>query len=155
MKRRKKRRNSDNFIRNVLIVFGIVLSSLIAMVIFFNITSDDLKYKDFPKIGSYEEVNQIQDETYLLYFYSETCPYCNQIKNRSLNFFEEHKDDLPVYLLDADKIRGSKDSLNLPFGESLKSTPTLMIVQNGIIIDFLVGTIEITDYYDGFSQNSD
>jgi len=54
-------------------------------------------------------------------------------------------------LLDADRIRGSKDSLNLPYGESLKSTPTLMVVQNGIIIDFLVGTIEITEYYDGFS----
>ncbi|MGS0973281.1 MAG: thioredoxin family protein [Candidatus Izemoplasmataceae bacterium] len=93
----------------------------------------------------------MQDETYLLYFYSETCPYCNQIKDRSLNFFEEHKDELPVYLLDADRIRGSKDSLNLPYGESLKSTPTLMVVQNGIIIDFLVGTIEITEYYDGFS----
>ncbi len=150
MKRRKKRRNSDKFIRNVLITFGIVLSSLVALLVILNITSDDLKYKDFPKISSYEDVNQIQDETYLLYFYSETCPYCNQIKDRSLNFFEEHKDDLPVYLLDADRIRGSKDSLNLPFGESLKSTPTLMVVQNGIIIDFLVGTIEITEYYDGF-----
>jgi len=150
MKRRKKRRNSDKFIRNVLITFGIVLSSLVALLVIINITSDDLKYKDFPKISSYEDVNQIQDETYLLYFYSETCPYCNQIKDRSLNFFEEHKDDLPVYLLDADRIRGSKDSLNLPFGESLKSTPTLMVVQNGIIIDFLVGTIEITEYYDGF-----
>lgn len=151
MKRRKKRRNSDKFIRNAFIIFGIVLSSLVALLVILNITSDDLKYKDFPKISSYEEVNQIQDETYLLYFYSETCPYCNQIKDRSLNFFEEHKDDLPVYLLDADRIRGSKDSLNLPFGESLKSTPTLMVVQNGIIIDFLVGTIEITEYYDRFS----
>jgi len=151
MKRRKKRRNSDKFIRNAFIIFGIVLSSLVALLVILNITSDDLKYKDFPKISSYEEVNQIQDDTYLLYFYSETCSYCNQIKDRSLNFFEEHKDDLPVYLLDADRIRGSKDSLNLPFGESLKSTPTLMVVQNGIIIDFLVGTIEITEYYDGFS----
>ena len=150
MKRRKKRRNSDKFIRNAFIIFGIVLSSLVALLVILNITSDDLKYKDFPKISSYEEVNQIQDDTYLLYFYSETCSYCNQIKDRSLNFFEEHKDDLPVYLLDADRIRGSKDSLNLPFGESLKSTPTLMVVQNGIIIDFLVGTIEITEYYDGF-----
>jgi hypothetical protein len=59
-------------------------------------------------------------------------------------------DTLPVYMMDADRINGSKDSLNLPPGASLRSTPTLMLVENGIITKFLVGTEEITTFYNGY-----
>lgn len=55
-------------------------------------------------------------------------------------------------MLDADRIRGSKDSLNLPFGESLSSTPTLMVVEYGIITQFLVGTVEIQNYYEEYNK---
>jgi thiol-disulfide isomerase/thioredoxin len=152
MAKKRKRRSKDNFIRNVLIVFGSMLVILIGMLIIYNITSDELKYKDFENVSSYEEVKNISDQKYLLYFYSDSCPYCQQIKAASLNFFDENKDELPVYMLDADRIRGSKDSLNLPFGESLSSTPTLMVVENGIITQFLVGTVEIQNYYDNYGK---
>jgi hypothetical protein len=150
MAKKRKRRSKDNFIRNVLIVFGSMFVLLIGMLINYNITSDKLKYKYFEHVSSYEEVKNISNQKYLLYLHSDSCHFCQQVKSTSLNFFYENKDELPVYMLDTDRIRGSKDILNLPFGEILNSTPTLIIVENGIITQFLIGTVEIQNFYNEY-----
>lgn len=146
----KNRKSSDNLIRNILIVFGSIFTILIVSLIIFNVTSEELKYSDFKEVKSYNEISTIQDQKYLLYFYSESCGACQSIKTQSLNFFNENEKDLPVYMIDANRISGTKDSLDLPESKTLTSTPTLMVVENGIIIKFLVGTEEIALFYNEF-----
>lgn len=43
MTKKRRRRSKDNFIRNVLIVFGSMFVLLIGMLIIYNTTSDELK----------------------------------------------------------------------------------------------------------------
>ena len=150
--KRKRKSSKDTFLKKALVSFGVIFAILVGSLIFANATSDALDYKDFEILDAYEDVRKIEDEKYLLYFYSEACVYCQQIEQVSLNFFEENKENLPVYLIDADRVRGSKDSLNIPYGESLKSTPTLMVVENYQITKFLVGTEEIKDYYENYNK---
>lgn len=149
---KKKKRNSDNFIRNVVIGFGSIFTVLILSIILINSSSEELKYNDFQEVKSYNQIESIQAQKFLLYFYSESCGACQKIKTQSLNFFDEYKNELPVYMMDASSISGSMDSLVLPPGDVLNSTPTLMVVENGVIVNFYVGTEEIGSYYNEFSK---
>jgi thiol-disulfide isomerase/thioredoxin len=148
--KKRKQKSKDNFIKKVSIVFAALLGIMTVTVVILNQTSDTLDYKSFQAVDSYEKVNEIEDQKFSLYFYSESCGACQSIKNTSLSFFDDNRDNLPVYMLDASTIRGSRDSLDLPQGESLTSTPTLMIVEYGVIVQFLVGTVEIQDYIDNY-----
>lgn len=148
--KKRKQKSKDNFIKKVSIVFAALLGIMTVTVVILNQTSDTLDYKSFQEVDSYEKVNEIEDQKFSLYFYSESCGACKSIKNSSLSFFDDNRDNLPVYMLDASTIRGSRDSLDLPQGESLTSTPTLMIVEYGVIVQFLVGTVEIQDYIDNY-----
>lgn len=149
---RKKHRKSDHFFRNVLIGFGTIFLTLIVLIIVFEASSEELKYSSFDEINNYDDIYSIDDQKFLLYFYSESCGACQNIKTSSLSFFKQYEDDLPVYMMDATRIKGSKDILILPFGEELTSTPTLMVVENGIITEFYIGTVEISNFYSSFQE---
>ncbi len=104
------------------------------------------EYSDFNSLNDYNEVLS-QDSSYLVYYYNITCGACARIKDTVLEFAADNTTEYNFYLLHSPDVTGDRQTI-LFEGESLASTPTLMVIENGVIIGFYNGTIEIGDYLD-------
>lgn len=148
------RRKKDNFARNVLVGFALILSVLIATVIILN-NNDDTKdsYSDFSKIKDFSDIGNQDSDLYGVYFYSETCGACISIKDNTMQFGSDNLLDLELFMLDANTTTGDRSTINLG-GNGMDSTPTLLIYKNNILVNYYVGTNEITDFYDAVKNET-
>ena len=142
-----QKQNQDKFLSRLIIGFAIVLIAAIAVVVIGNKVSASYEYEDFTQVGNYQAMGSLPDDAYAVYFYSKTCGACKSIKFKTLEFATENKIDLPVYLLDSAQTSGSRTLISGPTGQSLDATPTLMIFSNDIMVQFIVGADQITDFY--------
>ncbi len=144
------KKNEDNFLRNVLIVFGSLFIVLMAVMIYYNVTTVDYEYEDFDQVGYYDDIAIQEEDTYAVYYYSPTCGACITIKDAVLEFAKENELGMKVYLLEyestSERIAGSKQGISGPNNERLTSTPTLMIFQDGEMIEFMVNTNNISEF---------
>ena len=134
------KKKQDNFMRNIFIGFGVIFIILMAVFVYMRITEP--KYTDFEQVGNYAVADNMPEDQYAVYFYSETCPSCESIKNGMLKFANNNDLGLKFYLMDAGQTYG--DRLNEIPG--LTSTPTLIIYQNRQMVDFIVGSDNITEF---------
>ena len=96
--------------------------------------------------------NQDEDD-YLVYFYSERCGYCNEIKQDVLKFYLQEY--MPMYFVctDYDVVVGPRSDLTgvdsiedfFIFG-----TPFLARLKQHIVFNYYVGVSEIRDYISTF-----
>lgn len=144
------RKKEDNFLRNVLIVFGSVFVILLGVMIYYNITA--LDYDDFEQLGTYDVIAEQDEELYAVYYYSTSCGACASIKEKLLKFAKENELGMKVYLMGYEVTfedeQDSRDLIIGPAGEELTSFPTLMVYQDGEMIEFLVNTTNITNFMD-------
>lgn len=148
------KRKNDNFARNTLISFAVVLVLLVIGVVVLN-NSGDIKnsYSDFRRINDYSEVSDQDSELYGVYFYSETCGACISIKDKIMQFGSSNLLNLELFMLDANATTGDRSVINLG-GDGMNSTPTLLIYKNNILVNYYVGTNEITDFYDAVKNET-
>jgi thioredoxin-related protein len=112
----------------------------------------ELEYNDFEFLSHFDNALLKEEATYLLYFYSETCGHCQNIKVDVLQFINEHQDTIKVYLVDARTVEGSHLSLDLGDGETLSGTPTLVVVEGGTVTEYFVGTPDILGYIETYTE---
>lgn len=146
---KKHRKKEDNFLRNVLIIFGSVFVILMGVMIYYNITA--LDYDDFEQLGEYSEVAIQDEDLYAVYYYSTSCGACASIKEEILKFAKENELGMKLYLLGYEVTARDNVARALivgPNDETLSSFPTLMIYQDGEMIEFLVNTTNITAFMD-------
>lgn len=134
------KKKQDKFVRNIFIGFGVVFFLMFSIFLYMKITEPS--YSDFTQVGDYADIENMLEDTYAVYFYSETCPACNSIKSGFLKFAEENDLELKVYLLDLATTSGDRLAEN----PALTSTPTLMIIQDGQIVDFIVSSDSIQTF---------
>ena len=156
------KKKQDNFLRNVLIGFGSVFVVLFAVMLYFNIT--ELKYDDFEQVGTYDDVAKMPEDVYAVYYYSTSCGACNTIKSTVLDFAEENALGLKVYMLGHEQtsevIPGARSRILDPAGPTetttgyLSSTPTLIVFQDGEIIEFIIGGNNIPDFIESVNNGS-
>lgn len=103
-----------------------------------------LEYFMFSALNDYSEI-LIQDGSYMVYYYSETCGACASFKETMLTFADEDTSEYDFYLMHAPDLTGERSSVVLGDG-GLTGTPTLMIIENGVIVEYYLGTLEIGDY---------
>lgn len=96
---------------------------------------------------------QVEDD-YLVYFYSERCGYCNEIKQDVLSFYLELKPVMYFVCTDLDAIFGpSKDLKGIDNIDDfyIFGTPFLLRVYTHQVEDYYVGKNQILDYINLFS----
>ena len=129
-----KRKSSDKFVTKIIIGFGVAFVVLVAALLIYNATK--LKYEDFEHVTSFSEVLNQTEDKYLVYYYSESCGYCKQIKDEVLDFATENNGNLKVYLVDAYDVDGTTIP---PF---TGGTPTMALVEDGSITDSFTGAVQ-------------
>lgn len=131
------RSNGDKFLLKVSLIFGGVFVVLIAALLIYNATKVTHEYEDFDAITDFSEVLKQDEDKYLIYYYSESCGYCQQIKDTVLDFAFENNADMKVYLVDAYNVEGDTN----PF-EGL-GTPSMFVVEDGAITATFRGASDI------------
>jgi thiol-disulfide isomerase/thioredoxin len=144
----------DRFLRNVLIGTSLLFVALIFSIILMK-DNNTIKssYSDFNKINDYSEVSTQENSIYGVYFYSEKCGACISIKEDTISFANNNKLNMQLYMLDAQTTSGDRNNINLN-GNTMSSTPTLLIYENNVLIKFYIGTIEITDFYEAVKSET-
>ena len=141
----------DHFIRNILIGFaGVFVLIILTLVIVNNDSELKDSYSDFTRIIEYSEASRQENELYGVYFYSETCGACISIKEETFQFGTNNNLQIDLFMMDAQRTTGNRSDINLN-GNSLNSTPTLLIYKNNSLVDYFVGTTEITNFYEAVS----
>ena len=82
----------------------------------------------------------------LIYHYSETCSFCEQIRNDILGFAIENEMDIPVYVVDVNSQAVNQTSMFSP--APITGTPTVSIFVNGLLVNQVVGVTPILTLID-------
>ncbi len=137
-----KRQKNDKLFSYILIGFAVTFFIVIASLILFDIFNKELTYDSFEHVENYADITQMEEDVYLVYFYSDVCHYCNDIKVDVLEFADENNASVKVYFLDAGSAQGIN---NIP---GMDGTPTLLTIVNGQLVDMSSGTTSIITIID-------
>ena len=130
--------------QKALLAFSGVMVVALLFVLFTPSTNDVLDYSSFDDqlMTSYSDIESIEGQRYIAYYYSETCGHCNDIKPVILEFFN-NLDGFPVYLLDVSK---ASDSSEFDF----YGTPTIHVIQDGVLLEQYIGTVFIEQFMEKY-----
>lgn len=150
-----KSKKNDKFLTYLIIGFATVIVALVVGLVVANALSVDYTYEDFDHISSFSQIaNQSEDE-YLVYYYSETCGYCNQIKTQVLNFAGDNDANIKVYLMDAQEAYSTSFPIYDPTsGEQMTGTPSLITVVNGTIVHMAPGYVEVLNTLEAINDGT-
>jgi thioredoxin-related protein len=142
-------KTTDNFLIKLLIIFGATFTVLVAALIVYNIVNEELDYDSFDHINAFSETMTQDEDEYLVYFYSEACGYCSQIKSNVLAFADDNEANMTIYLADTANMTGTNTIPNLT------GTPGIVRVRNGIIVDVQTGTVPILSLFDSINAEAE
>jgi len=143
-----KRQSNDRMMSYILIGFAVTFFVVIVSLILFNVFSKELTYASFDHVENYADITTMDEDQYLVYFYSEVCHYCNDIKPQVLEFADDNGENIKVYFLDARNVSGFN---NIP---GMDGTPTLLMVVDGHLVDMVSGTTSIISIFDKINDGS-
>lgn len=151
-----KKSKKDNFLRNIIVGFGVVFVTLIVAVLLIDNFGPKNDYGDFDQINGAINVYTQDEDAYAVYFYSETCGGCIAVKSEVIDFGNSNNLDLKVYMLDAYKNGSPIDTSYVqgPGGVGLTSTPTLMLFESGQMIEFIVGADNVRNFFGAVEDGS-
>lgn len=95
------------------------------------------EYDDFKQITELSKVSEQAEDHYFVYYTSDSCGYCELIKDYVLQF-ASRSNDAPVYIVNPQVV--SLETYDL------SGTPSLLEFKNGEVVNTLKGVIEVQDY---------
>lgn len=93
-------------------------------------------------IINWNQIFEVNDECYLVYFYSERCGYCNDIKQEILNYYFLHIDSLYFVCTDLENKTGPIKDLT-----GINNIDDFYIFGTPFLVEFNLQTV--TNYYVG------
>jgi len=99
------------------------------------------------QVSSYNQILELEEDEYLVYYYLESCPNCNEIKDQLLAWaFSKNIDEF--YLLNGADVE-NPDDIPTELQILASGTPLLIVMSNGIFTDeYYSGKDAILDYID-------
>ena len=143
----KKKNNKDNFLTKLLIGFGGLFVILVVSLVLVNVFSDTLDYNSFDHVDSYSDFMTMPEDEYFVYYYSESCEFCSDIKYNVLEFADSNNDGIKVYFADAPELSGAN------FYPGLDGTPAMIAVKDGSIRGTYSGTTQILSVFSQVAEN--
>jgi len=135
---------NDKFLLTVIIGFAAVIVALVVGLVIYNNSHVELTYDNFDHITNMYNIENQSEGTYLVYYYSESCSHCNDIKSQVLDFASDNNANIHMYFLDAYAISGNDRVVTDPnTSAQMTGTPTLITVVNGQITHLAIGTDEV------------
>ena len=94
------------------------------------------------KIINWNDLFSVEKDHYNAYIYSKTCVHCNEIKQDIISYGLNHDD---FYFIEYNKSIPVSESVDATIGKSnveeisILGTPTLLTIENGILIKNIAG----------------
>ena len=133
-----KRNSNDKFLSYVLIGFAITFFVILISMVLFNTFNESLE------VSNLTEMNESE---YLVYFYSDTCPACIDIKDEVAAFANNNNAGIKLYYLDSYDVSNT-DYQYLSDTYGIGGTPAMLTIVDGVVVDVLSGNIEIPQVFD-------
>ncbi|MBN2604305.1 MAG: thioredoxin family protein [Bacilli bacterium] len=141
LKKKYKRTSGDRFLTYALMGFAIAFFVILVSLVLYNTFNKTLDYNDFDMLSSQGAVVTRPEDQYLVYYYTETCTYCQEIKTQVLEFADSNNANVKVYFWDASEIGGTTIS-------AIQGTPAMLTIVNGVIVDIINGYVSIPATFD-------
>lgn len=151
----KKRNSEQALLLTIVGIIGLVIL-IVAAVFIYDLATDSGSYDDFTHIEAYDLAFSQKDEKnieildYLIYFYSDDCSNCANIKRDALKLSEKIDGEIvPVFFVNASKIKetttGDKNEFLDIINLSSVRTPMVVSVVNGEFHEVVTGTVRVID----------
>ncbi|MCF7925829.1 MAG: thioredoxin family protein [Candidatus Izimaplasma sp.] len=110
---------------------------------------ETIDYDDFEhlKQSSYTSAENKTPNRYMLYYYSESCSHCNDVKADLLNFVETFE-LLDLYLIDV----GSETIKDVSQFSEFIGTPSLFIIADGKVVETYIGSKDILEFIEKYED---
>ena len=115
-------------------------------------TSEEVAQYDYDAIKEktiiWNDLFIVEKETYCTYIYSKTCAHCNEIKQDIISYGLNHDN---LYFIEFNKSIPISESIEDTIGKSnveeisILGTPTLLVIEKGILIKNIAGGKAILD----------
>lgn len=137
-----KKQKTDKFILKVFIGFAVIIVGLTVAIQLFESSKKVYAYEDFEdiRLGNYAEMTTQAEDTYVVYYYSEYCGFCTEIKDIVLEFAEGNDEDVKMYLIDSYNVEGTNPE---PEGSQYRYTPAMFVVKDGEVVTKYSGAEDI------------
>lgn len=102
---------------------------------------DGTDYKHFinSTVYTYAQLENMDDEIYVAYYYSDNCSHCLEIKEEVMAFFSDYN-ALPFYFLDV------QDAPDQTRTAEFYGTPSLFVFTNGEVTETYIGPAQVRSF---------
>jgi thiol-disulfide isomerase/thioredoxin len=152
----KKKSSEHTLLITIVSIIGAVLL-IVAAVFIYDLATDTGSYDDYNHIDKYDliltqkDASNVQLQNYLVYFYSDTCTNCVDIKKDVLNYAKNiNGEDTIIFFVNATTIAETTTGDKAAFidiineADSLR-TPMLISIVDGVFYQKYVGTTNVTN----------
>lgn len=160
-----KKQNPQLTVLKTIIAIIASVAVLLLVAFIYDKATEWKDYKSYEHIETYDKVLTMDEDNYVVYFYSKGCPTCAEIKEDVLKSIskENKKDDL-FYLADALMIKDKpkvgevaaykKADLIAALGIQEISTPMMVVVADGKFKEVILGKLKIEEFMDKINDNT-
>lgn len=150
-----KKRTPEQTLLNIIVgmVLAVVLLVIVAFV--YDLATYSGSYDDFTAVSNYENVIGYEneevtvDDDYLVYFYSDTCDACKEIKNDVLKLGEKiNKDSTRMLIANTSSMEDSEtyfEQFKLDINETNPATPMVVVVTDGEFEEVVIGSTSVVE----------
>jgi len=143
-----KKQSNDKFLSYALIGFAITFFVILISLVIFNAFDKTLAYDSFDTVDNYSYIQTQEEDQYLVYWYSESCPACSAIKDEVLEFSDSNEAGIKVYFMDAANASGTN------YITQMTGTPSMIVVVDGIIVDLALGNTQIPELFNAINNGT-
>ena len=150
---KSRRNNNDRFVTYMLVGFAVVIVGLVAGLLISNALKVTYEYDSFDYVTSYGDVTNMPEDQYIVYWYGLNCSHCNDIKQEVLEFADNNKAGIKVYLMDSSNATtGTNDIVDPDTGVAMTGTPSMIVVVDGVVVDVFVGSGDVPNLIDDIND---
>jgi len=160
----KKQNPQMAVLKTIVAIIAVVLILILAVFIY-DKTTDWKDYSSYDHLETYDQVLSQDKDDYVVYFYSETCPACQDIKDNVMDTLnDQDKEYGRVFLVDVDNFDQAvvptdeqaftKENLLAALGIEDITTPLVVVVANGEFEEAITGKVNINDFMDKLDNDS-
>ena len=113
------------------------------------IKPNTLDYDDIENVVSWSNIFNIDEDEYLVYFYSVTCGHCKEIKGLMIDYYFSNLEQIYFSEVSEETVYGQRSDLTgIDKLENfyIFGTPFLIKIEDKIVSEYYSGVKEISEY---------
>jgi thioredoxin-related protein len=160
----KKQSTQAMLLKTIIAIIGAVLI-LVLIAFIYDRATEWRDYSSYDHVETYDQVLTQDQDDYVIYIYSTTCPTCNEMKEEILSVLNDlDKDSDNVYLVNTanfteletedEEDAYTRDDLFEDLDIEAISTPMFVVVADGELEEVVTGTVNIDAFLDDLENET-